>query len=108
MFVKETSPEDCRHLPCRLPSPCKVPGPLVAVAVTLATPAELVTAVGLDRVAVAPPLLYAVKFTITPPTGLPALSVAVTCSGVAKGFPDAADCGVPAVAVRFAGTPPTE
>jgi hypothetical protein len=71
---------------------------LLAVAVTLAMPEALVTAVGLDRLALAPER-GAVKVTVTPDSGFPAEFFTVACSAVAKAVPKRADWGVPPVAV---------
>src|SRR6185369_9732549 len=77
---------------------------LLAMAVTLATPAALVTAVVLDRVALAPDV-GAAKVTVTPLIGLPSESLTVACRGLAKLAPDSAVCGVPPVAAMLAGAP---
>src|SRR5215471_18004250 len=74
----------------------------LAVAVTLATPEALVTAVGLDRVALAP-VVGAEKDTVMPDRGFPPESFTVACRAVAKAVPKAADWGVPPVAVTLAG-----
>jgi hypothetical protein len=74
---------------------------LLAVAVTLATPEALVTAVGLERVALAPEG-GAAKTTVTPDTGFPAEFLTVACSAVAKAVPNGADWGVPPVGVMLA------
>jgi hypothetical protein len=77
---------------------------LLAVAVTLATPEALVTAVGLDRVALAPEG-GAAKITVTPLNGFPAESLTVACSAAAKAVPYGADWPVPPVAVTLAVWP---
>ena len=74
---------------------------VLAMAVTLATPEALVTAVWEDRVALAP-VGGAAKVMVTPFTGLPSASLTVTCSAFVKGAPTVADCGVPPVAVMNA------
>jgi hypothetical protein len=74
---------------------------LLAMAVTLAMPDALDTAAELDNTALAP-VAGTVKVTVTPPTGFPAESLTVTCSGFVKAAPNRADCGVPAVAVMLA------
>lgn len=74
-----------------------VPDVALAVAVTLATPEALVTAVALDRVALAP-VAGAAKVTVAPLIGFPAESLTVACSAFANEVPTAADCGVPPVA----------
>jgi hypothetical protein len=76
----------------------------LAVAVTLAIPEALVTAVLLDRVALAP-LAGAVKATITPFTGFPHESFTVACNAFGKAVPARVDCGVPPVAAILAGCP---
>src|SRR5580700_3867895 len=75
---------------------------LLAIAVTLATPKTLVEAVLLDNTALAP-LGGAVNVTVAPLTGLPPESMTVTWSGLAKGAPNGANCGVPPEAVILAG-----
>ena len=75
---------------------------MLAVAVTLATPEALVTAMGLDRVALAP-VGGAAKDTVTPDSGFPPESFTVACRAVAKAVPTETDCGVPPVAVILAG-----
>ena len=79
------------------------PAVALAVAVTLATPAALVTAVGLDSVALAP-LPGAVKETVTPLNRLPPESFTVACNAPAKTALVRAVCGVPA-GVIVAGSP---
>jgi hypothetical protein len=74
---------------------------LLAVAVTPATPEALVTAVGLERVALAPEA-GGVKMTVTPGTGLPSASLTVAWRGLGNGVLTPTDCGVPAVAVMNA------
>jgi hypothetical protein len=69
----------------------------LAVAATLAMPEALVTAVGLDRVALAPER-GAAKATVTPDIGFPVASLMVACSAVPKAVPTRADWGVPPVA----------
>ena len=59
----------------------KLPAMLLAMAVTLAAPAELVTAVELERMALAP-VAGAVKVRATPLRGLPRPSRTVACNGV--------------------------
>jgi hypothetical protein len=76
----------------------------LAVAVTLATPEALVTAVPLERAALAP-TGGAAKVTVTPPSGLPSESFTVACNAFGNAVLRAADCGVPPVAVREAGGP---
>src|SRR5713226_7316372 len=76
----------------------------LAVAVTLAMPDALVTAVGLDSVAPAP-LAGGVKVTVAPLTGLPNVSLTVACRAIANAEPLDALCGVPAVAVMEAAAP---
>jgi hypothetical protein len=73
----------------------------LAVAVTVATPEALVTAVGLDRVALAP-VAGAAKVTVTPDTGLPAESLTVACNAVGNAVPTTVDCGEPPVAAILA------
>ena len=73
----------------------------MAVAVTLATPEAFVTAVGLERVALAP-VGGAAKFTVTPLKGLPSESLTVACKAFGKAAPNTADCGVPPVGVMLA------
>src|SRR5512140_1586387 len=75
---------------------------LLAVANTLAMPEALVTAVGFERVALAP-AAGAVKVTVTPLNGFPAESLTVACSALGKAAPNRADWGVPPVAVTLAG-----
>jgi hypothetical protein len=67
-------------------------------------PEALVTAVGLDRVALAP-VEGAAKATVTPLNGLPSESLTVACSAVAKAVLKGADWGVPPVAVMLAVWP---
>jgi hypothetical protein len=74
----------------------------------VATPLEFV-----DAAAVAEPLklalapeLGAVNVTVTPLTGLPLAFVTVAWRAVAKAMFTVALCGVPAVAVMFAGVAP--
>lgn len=74
----------------------------MAVAVTLATPEALVTAVRLDRVALAP-LAGVVKVTVTPFTGLPSESSTVACNAFGKTPPTVMVWGVPPVAAMLAG-----
>ena len=64
----------------------------MAVAVTLATPEILVTAVGDERTAEAP-LAGAVNDTVTPLAGKPEGSLMVTCRAFGKAAPSTADCG---------------
>jgi hypothetical protein len=78
----------------------------LAVAVTLATPAALVTAVELDKTALAP-LAGAVNVTGVPLTGFPAESLSVACKAAGNPVPTTVDCGVPSVAVRVAPGFPT-
>ena len=73
---------------------------MFAVAVTLATPEALVTAVKLDRIALAPASGTA-KVTVVPATGFPAESFNVACSAFGKAVPNRVDCGVPPVAVKL-------
>ena len=73
----------------------------MAVAVTLATPAALVTAVPLDKVALGP-TVDTVNVTVTPLTRLPSASFTVACNAIGNAVPAPADCGVPPVAVRNA------
>ena len=70
------------------------------MAVTEATPAASVDAVGEDNVA-----LGAAKLTTAPDTGLFPASFTVTCNGAAKDVLITADCGVPPVAVNCAAGP---
>jgi hypothetical protein len=74
---------------------------LLALAVTLAAPEALVTAVEIARFALAPEE-GAAKVTVTPLNGFPAPSLTVACSAVAKAVPNGADWGVPPVAVTLA------
>jgi hypothetical protein len=74
------------------------------VAVTLAMPDALVTAVALESVAVAP-VAGAANVTVTPLTAVPAAFFTVTCSATGKTVATAADCGVPPVAEMLAGEP---
>ena len=74
---------------------------LLAVAVTLATPKILDTAVGLERVAPGP-LVGAANETVTPLTGLPIASFTVACKAVGNPVFIEVDCGVPPVAVMKA------
>ena len=80
------------------------PGVALAVAVTLATPWALVTAVAPESVAPAPEA-GAEKFTVTPLNGLPPASFTVACSAVMNVVEIAVACGVPPVAVTLAGGP---
>src|SRR5579863_2254147 len=75
---------------------------LLAVAVTLATPALLVTAVPLDKTAPAP-VDGGVKVTVAPATGIPLASFTVACSAFGNAAPNRADCTPPPVAVILAG-----
>ena len=75
-----------------------------AVAVTLATPDEFVTALLLESDALAPDG-GAEKVTVTPLSRLPFESFTVACRAVANWVLTGADCGVPPVAVRAAGAP---
>ena len=77
---------------------------LLAVAVTVATPEALVTAVAFDKVALAPEE-GAVKVTVAPLTRFPLVSFTVAWSGVVKAPPKRAACGAPAVAVMLVGAP---
>ena len=77
---------------------------MLAVAVTLATPDALVTAVMFDGVALAP-VVGDAKVTVAPLTGSPNWSFTVACRAVRKAFPTPADWGVPAVDVILAGGP---
>src|SRR5690242_14166771 len=73
----------------------------------VACPLAFVTAVAVDddpNIAFAPPD-GAVNVTVTPLIGLPLASVTVACSAVANAVLIIALCGVPAVAVIFAGAP---
>src|SRR5450432_2569489 len=72
------------------------------MAVTLATPEALVTAVAPERVALAPEA-GAVNDTVTPLTGFPDTSFTVAWRVTGKATPSRADCGAPALAVRLAG-----
>jgi hypothetical protein len=75
----------------------------LAVAVTLAMPEALVTAVRLDRVALAPaPGGGGTKVTVTPDTGLPSESFTVACRAAGNAVPTVVDWGVPPVAVMKA------
>ena len=80
------------------------PAVAFAVAVTLATPLPLVTALAADSAALAP-LPGTTKFTVTPATGLPPRSFTVTCNGFANAVLIPVDCGVPPVAVTLAAVP---
>ena len=62
-------------------------------------------AVDEDPNAAVAPLEGAVNVTVTPLMGLPPASVTVACRAVANGVVTVALCGVPAVAVMFAGGP---
>ena len=77
---------------------------LAVKVLALATPEELVVAVLLANVPLAP-VAGAVKVTTTPDTGLPPLSFTVACRAAPNAVLIVALCGVPAVAVRDAGTP---
>ena len=74
----------------------------MAVAVTLATPAALVTADEDDSVAEAPEV-GAEKFTVTPLTGLPPLSVTVADNALPNAMFTPVVWGVPPLAVMLAG-----
>ena len=74
------------------------------MAVTLAMPEALVTAVALDSVAVAP-VAGTAKVTVAPLTAAPAAFFTVACSATGNTVATAADCGVPPVAVMLAGDP---
>jgi hypothetical protein len=76
----------------------------LAVAVTLATPEAFVTAVPLERFALAP-MGGAAKVTVTPLSGLPTESFTVACRAFPNAAPNTADCGVPPVAVIVPGGP---
>ena len=76
----------------------------LAVAVTLAMPAPLVTADEADKAAEAPEA-GAEKLTVIPLNGSPEESVTLAWSAVAKTVLIAVDCGVPATAVTVAGGP---
>ena len=67
---------------------------LFAVAVTLARPATLVTAVALDKVALAP-LPGTAKVTVTPCTGRLAASFTMATNGLVNAVPATAVCGLP-------------
>jgi hypothetical protein len=60
----------------------------------LARPAALVTAVVLDKVALAP-LAGAAKVTVTPGTGWLAASFTIATSGLVKAVPATVVCGLP-------------
>jgi len=75
---------------------------VLAVAVTLATPDELVTAVVLDRFAPAP-VVGAAKVTTAPLTAWPAAFFTVACSVLGNCVLTVADCGTAPVAVMLAG-----
>src|SRR5579871_443387 len=77
---------------------------LLAVAVMLATPEALVTAVPLDNTALAPSK-GVLNATVTPITGSPLASLTVTWSGFGKGKSNRLDCSEPPVAVILAATP---
>jgi hypothetical protein len=76
----------------------------LAVAVTLATPDAFVTAVPLERAALAP-TGGAAKVTVTPLSGLPRESFTVACNAIENAVLNDADWGVPPVAVMEAGGP---
>ena len=78
------------------------PGNALAVAVTLAMPWELVTAVPAERVALAP-VAGAVNVMLTPLCGVPVLSLKSTWSAAAKGVATVVLCGVPPVAAILGG-----
>lgn len=75
-----------------------------AVAVTLATPAALVTAEALERVALAPEPGTA-KFTVTPDTRLLAASRTVVCNAVENALLTEVVCEAPPVALTEAAGP---
>src|SRR5689334_10069611 len=77
----------------------KAPGMLFAVAVTAATPSALVTATGLESVALAP-VVGAVKKIGTPAAGRPAVSLNVTSRDAGNAAFTEVACGVPPVGVR--------
>jgi hypothetical protein len=81
-----------------------VPAVVFAVAVTLATPVESVVAVVDEREAEAPDP-GAVKFTVTPDSGLPLASVTFTCSGPPNAVPTVVLCVPPPTTVMAAGGP---
>ena len=76
----------------------------LAVAVTLATPAALVVALGVERVAVAPEA-GGVKVTSTPLTALFSASRTVACRAVPKAVFTVVVCDAPPVARIKAGGP---
>lgn len=82
----------------------------MAIAVTLATPDALVTAVAFDRFPAVPfdrvalgPVVGAEKVTMAPLTACPAESFTVACSALGNTVPTVADCGMAPVAVILAG-----
>ena len=81
---------------------------LAVKVVAVASPEALVVVVVAGVVLAKAPLgpeAGAVKVTVTPGTGLPALSLTVACRAVAKAAPTVALCGVPLAAVIEAGAP---
>ena len=76
----------------------------LAVAVTLAIPEALVTAVAAESAALAP-VAGPAKVTVTPLTGLFPASRTVTRRGVVKAVPNTADWGVPPLGVTVEAAP---